>query len=216
MPKLPDAGNIKQSKIRSAESVEQSRTCQGARSSVSPAYPAVCAADTLSATGSIYDATVGFIVQASAHPGCATLLFFQIILIAAALMWNQANREQIEAEAKRLQMRIAKAIREDRWGKAKTLQRLLTRSHSGKMLAVKRATENRDKRTPGVDEKAWLTPAARWKGMLSLRHHGYRPIPLRRVYIIESMTASGTCSGGGQSADIPPKVHSGSSSGTSG
>lgn len=59
----------------------------------------------------------------------------------AAQMWDQANWPTIEAEVKRLQMRIAKAVREGRWGKAKALQRLLTRSHSGKMLAVKRVTE---------------------------------------------------------------------------
>src|SRR2546427_12989242 len=101
----------------------------------------------------------------------------------AAQMWEQANWAQIEAEVKRLQMRIAKAVREGRWGKAQALQRLLTRSHSGKMLAVKRVTENSGKRTPGVDQKVWLSPAARWKGMLSLRHRGYRAMPLRRVYI---------------------------------
>jgi RNA-directed DNA polymerase len=104
----------------------------------------------------------------------------------AAQMWDQANWGRIEAEVKRLQMRIAKAVREGRWGKVKALQRLLTRSHSGKLLAVKRVTENRGKRTPGVDGKVWLTPAARWKGMLSLRHRGYRPMPLRRVYIPKS------------------------------
>nr|WP_234704715.1 reverse transcriptase N-terminal domain-containing protein [Sinorhizobium meliloti] len=38
-------------------------------------------------------------------------------------------------------------------GKVQALQRLLTRSQSGKMLAVKRVTENRGKRTPGVDGK---------------------------------------------------------------
>jgi RNA-directed DNA polymerase len=105
---------------------------------------------------------------------------------AAAEMWEQATWSQIEAEVRRLQMRIAKAVRESRWGKAKALQRLLTRSHSGKMLAVKRVTENRGKRTPGVDGKVWLFPAARWKGMLSLRHRGYRSMPLRRVYIPKS------------------------------
>ncbi|VFR52403.1 Retron-type RNA-directed DNA polymerase [plant metagenome] len=103
-----------------------------------------------------------------------------------AQMWEQADWPHIEAEVKRLQMRIAKAVREGRWGKAKALQRLLTRSHSSKMLAVKRVTENRGKRTPGVDGKVWLTPAARWKGMLSLRHRGYRTMPLRRVYIPKS------------------------------
>jgi RNA-directed DNA polymerase len=38
-------------------------------------------------------------------------------------------------------------------GKVKALQRLLTRSQNGKMLAVKRVTEIRGKRTPGVDGK---------------------------------------------------------------
>jgi len=104
----------------------------------------------------------------------------------AADMWEQANWTHIEAEVKRLQMRIAKAVREGRWGKAKALQHLLTRSHSGKMLAVKRVTENSGKRTPGVDGRTWLTPAGRWKGMLSLRHRGYRAMPLRRVYIPKS------------------------------
>ncbi|MDP5760985.1 reverse transcriptase N-terminal domain-containing protein [Pseudomonas aeruginosa] len=67
--------------------------------------------------------------------------------------WNQ-----IESQVKRLQVRIAKATREGRWGKVQALQRLLTRSFSGKMLAVKRVTENRGKRTPGVDGKIWSTP----------------------------------------------------------
>jgi RNA-directed DNA polymerase len=101
-------------------------------------------------------------------------------------MWEQANWSHIEAEVKRLQMRIAKAVREGRWGKVKAMQHLLTRSHSGKMLAVKRVTENRGKKTPGVDGRIWSSPAARWNGMLSLRHRGYRAISLRRVYIPKS------------------------------
>lgn len=100
-----------------------------------------------------------------------------------ARMWEQANWSHIAADVKRLQARIAKATWEGRWGKVKALQRLLTRSHSGKMLAVKRVTENRGKRTPGVDGRIWSSPAARWNGMVSLRHRGYRAMPLRRVYI---------------------------------
>ena len=101
-------------------------------------------------------------------------------------MWLQADWPRIKDEVKRLQVRIAKATKEGRWGKVKALQRLLTRSHSGKMLAVKRVTENRGKRTPGVDGKLWSTPAARWKGMEAMQHHGYRALPLRRVYIPKS------------------------------
>lgn len=39
----------------------------------------------------------------------------------------------------RLQRRIVKAVQQGRWGKVKTLQHLLTRSFSGKALAVKNA-----------------------------------------------------------------------------
>lgn len=81
-----------------------------------------------------------------------------------ALIWDQANWLHIQAEVKRLHVRIAKAIQEGRWGKVKALQRLLTRSHSGKVLAVKRVTENRGKRTPGVDGKMWSSPAADGRG----------------------------------------------------
>jgi len=65
----------------------------------------------------------------------------------------------------------------------RTLQRLLTHSFSGKALAVKRVTGNQGKRTPGVDSVSWTTPAARLKAIGSLRRRGYRPLPLRRVYI---------------------------------
>jgi RNA-directed DNA polymerase len=101
-------------------------------------------------------------------------------------MWLQTDWSRIEADVKRLQMRIAKATLEGRWGKVRALQHLLTRSHSGKMLAVKRVTENRGKRTPGVDGKIWSSPGAKWNGMRSLQHRGYRAMPLRRVYIPKS------------------------------
>ncbi len=101
-------------------------------------------------------------------------------------LWNQANWPRITQRVKRLQERIAQAVLAGRWGKVHALQHLLTRSYSGKMLAVKRVTENRGKRTPGIDRILWFTSAAKWRGMLSLRHHGYRALPLRRVYIPKS------------------------------
>lgn len=92
----------------------------------------------------------------------------------------------IEKNVRRLQVRIAKATQEGRWGKVKALQRLLTRSYCSKMFAVKRVTENRGKRTPGIDSKIWSTPAAKLKGSLTLKHRGYQPQPLRRIYIPKS------------------------------
>ena len=95
--------------------------------------------------------------------------------------WNQANQN-----VRRLQARIVKATQEGRWGKVKALQRLLTRSFSGKVLAVRRVTENQGKRTPGVDRVTWSTPATKAQAVQSLRARGYRPLPLRRLYIPKS------------------------------
>jgi RNA-directed DNA polymerase len=68
-------------------------------------------------------------------------------------------------------------------GKVKALQRLLTHSFSGKALAVRRVTENRGKRTAGVDGATWSTPDLKSQAIIDLRQHGYNPAPLRRIYI---------------------------------
>ena len=60
--------------------------------------------------------------------------------------WNKAN-----AYVKKLQMRIVKAYQEGKHGRVKSLQWLLTHSFYARALAVKRVTENRGKRTAGVD-----------------------------------------------------------------
>jgi RNA-directed DNA polymerase len=65
----------------------------------------------------------------------------------------------------------------------KALQRLLTHSYSAKVLAVKRVTENKGKRTPGVDGEVWNTPQKKARAVRTLQWHGYRPQPLRRIYI---------------------------------
>lgn len=97
--------------------------------------------------------------------------------------WQSIDFDQCEREVRRLQARIVKAIQEGRWGKVKALQRLLTHSFAGKAIAVKRVTENEGKRTPGVDGAIWSTPKAKQRALLSLGRRGYRPLPLRRIYI---------------------------------
>lgn len=98
-----------------------------------------------------------------------------------AIDWRKAHRE-----VRRLQARIVKATQEGRWGKVKALQRLLTHSCSAKVLAVKRVTENEGKRTPGVDGVIWNTPQKKAQAVQTLRQWGYRPQPLRRVYIAKA------------------------------
>ena len=100
--------------------------------------------------------------------------------------WRQIEWQKVYQNTRRLQARIVKATQEGRWGKVKALQHLLTHSLSGKVLAVRRVTENQGKRTPGVDGVTWSTPEAKSNAVVSLRQRGYRTMPLRRVYIPKS------------------------------
>jgi RNA-directed DNA polymerase len=99
------------------------------------------------------------------------------------ITWPSINWAHCDQTVSKLQARIVKATKVGRWGKVKALQWLLTHSLSGKALAVKRVTENQGKRTPGIDGVIWKHPAAKTRAMLSLKRSGYKPQPLRRVYI---------------------------------
>lgn len=61
---------------------------------------------------------------------------------------HQRTPEEI---VRQLQVRIVKAQEEGRYNKVKTLQYLLTRSQSARILAVERVASNDGKKTPGVD-----------------------------------------------------------------
>ena len=97
--------------------------------------------------------------------------------------WHDIDWKAAHRSVRRLQARIVKATQEGKWGKVKALQHLLTRSFSGKALAVKRVTENQGGATPGVDKVIWDTPEKKAAAILTLRQRGYRPQPLRRVSI---------------------------------
>jgi RNA-directed DNA polymerase len=100
--------------------------------------------------------------------------------------WHAIDWRAVNENVRRLQARIVKATRDGRWNKVKALQRLLTRSFSGKALAVRRVTENQGKWTPGVDQVTWETPVKKATAIHDLKHRGYRPRPLRRVYLKKS------------------------------
>ena len=99
------------------------------------------------------------------------------------LLWHSIDWAEAHRYVKRLQVRIAKATREGRWGKVKALQWLLTHSFYGKTIAVKRVTENHGKRTSGVDGELWSRPQNKAHAVLRLKRRGYCAKPLRRVYI---------------------------------
>lgn len=100
--------------------------------------------------------------------------------------WDTIEWHPCERNTRKLQARIAQAVKNGRWNKVKALQHLLTRSFSAKALAVKRVTSNRGKATAGVDGRTWLTAASKSGGIGCLRQRGYHAQPLRRVYIPKS------------------------------
>ncbi len=103
-----------------------------------------------------------------------------------AAEWYAIDWPTIQRNVRRLQVRIVQATKESRWGKVKSLQRLLTHSYSGKVLAVRRVTENNGKKTPGVDQMIWKTPEDKTRAVHALKSRGYQSQPLRRVYIPKS------------------------------
>ena len=100
--------------------------------------------------------------------------------------WHDIDWCRVQRNVRAMQVRIAKACREGNWRRVKALQRMLTRSRSARYLAVRRVTENQGKRTAGVDHVLWDTLDAKWKAANGLKRHGYKPRPLRRVFIPKS------------------------------
>src|SRR5512140_3972684 len=91
--------------------------------------------------------------------------------------WKAIDWPEVRRAVRRLQLRIAKAIRAGKYGRAKALSWLLTHSRSAKLLAVKRVTENKGAKTPGVDNQLWRNDRQKHAAVQDLRRRDYRPLP---------------------------------------
>jgi RNA-directed DNA polymerase len=97
--------------------------------------------------------------------------------------WTNIDWEMVKEYVNRLQTRIAKAVKQGKWNLVKRLRYLLTHSFYAKLLAVKRITQNKGKRTAGIDGTKWITPNSKINAALKLSDKKYKAKPLRRVYI---------------------------------
>ncbi len=104
---------------------------------------------------------------------------------ASATDWNSVDWQRAMKEVRRLRQRIFRAERQGNVRKVRSLQKLMLRSFSNRLLAVRQVTQkNRGKFTPGVDGLVLKTPAARGKlvDFLAL-HEPWKASPVRRIYI---------------------------------
>jgi RNA-directed DNA polymerase len=94
--------------------------------------------------------------------------------------WHTANRM-----VRNLRQRIFAATQAGEWKKVHSLQKLLLRSYSNRLVSVRRVTQvNQGRHTPGVDKVVIKTPEARGR-LVDLLHHyqPWRARPVRRVHI---------------------------------
>lgn len=108
------------------------------------------------------------------------------VRIRGVVDYNAIDWRRVDHTVRRLQARIVKAQQQGRYGKVRSLSRVLTRSFAARATAVRRVTSNRGKRTPGVDGQRWTTAVEKAQAIESLRPERYRAKPLRRVYIPKS------------------------------
>ncbi len=97
--------------------------------------------------------------------------------------WNAIDWMALRQQVRRLQVRIAKAVKNGNLRRASALQWLLTHSLAARLLAVQRVTTTRGAKTPGVDNVVWRSHRQKLQAADNLKRHGYRPQPLRRIYI---------------------------------
>jgi RNA-directed DNA polymerase len=98
--------------------------------------------------------------------------------------WHGIDWAGCYRRVRSLQRRIVQAVQRGAWRKVKRLSYLLVHSVAARALAVKRVTENRGKKTPGVDGERWETPEQKATAVTRIgQWREYQPQPLKRVYI---------------------------------
>ena len=100
--------------------------------------------------------------------------------------WENIDFPKAARQVKKLQERIATAYYNDEFGKVTSLQNTLIHSFMAKALAVRVVTSNRGRNTPGVDGVLWVSSEEKYDAIHQLRRRGYKPLPLKRLYILKA------------------------------
>jgi RNA-directed DNA polymerase len=101
----------------------------------------------------------------------------------AVYKWDEINWRKLERNVFKLQKRIYQASKSGDWKRVHRLQKLLLKSKSAKLLAVRRVTQiNKGKKTAGVDGVKSLSQTQRLKLANGLNLNE-KSKPVRRIWI---------------------------------
>ncbi|AOY81917.1 reverse transcriptase domain-containing protein [Moorena producens JHB] len=106
----------------------------------------------------------------------------------ASDLWKGQQWKKLRQNLFRLQRRLYKAVRDGNLRKARSLQKLIMKSRSAQLLAIRQVTQlNKGKKTPGIDGKSSLTCQQRLNVLELLNQHasdwkhaGLREIPIAK------------------------------------
>jgi len=99
--------------------------------------------------------------------------------------WNAMDWRKAHRTVRNLRQRIFRATQEGNLKKVRSLQKLMLKSYSNRLVSVRRVAQlNAGKDTPGVDKLILKTPTARGKMVDTIAHYTlWKAKPARRVYI---------------------------------
>ena len=99
--------------------------------------------------------------------------------------WNAVDWRQAEKTVRNLRQRIFRATQEGNMKKVRSLQKLMLKSYSNRLVSARRVTQiSSGKNTPGVDKMVLKTPAARGELVTFMAQYTtWKAQPAKRVYI---------------------------------
>lgn len=101
--------------------------------------------------------------------------------------WDSINWVEVQRFVDDIQRKIYRATKEQRFKEVKNLQKLLVRSWRGRLLAVRKVTtENKGKKTAGIDKIANLSKKERLTLAENLQLKEVKTKPVKRIYIPKS------------------------------
>ncbi|WP_371803591.1 group II intron reverse transcriptase/maturase [Candidatus Lokiarchaeum ossiferum] len=103
------------------------------------------------------------------------------------IKWDEINWKFHYKHVRRIQDRIFRKSQNKEWKKVKNLQKLLVKSHSTRLIAIRTETQkNQGRKTSGIDGLIYLTHSSReqlYQEISQINSFNHRCDPVKRIYI---------------------------------